>query len=436
MKPNCRNLLRSTDIVGSSVVASSSFPAFARKRRVPSSAFHAWNLHMNTDLPIRFRGATEQEVFHPGKTCPILSNRRSFSTSILRRDRPFRDNGTKSSTKKDSDHDLSCEGSNRGSSSRGIGKGNGHDRTTPLDKRAATAILSQLSSPPNILTLSRIIATPYLSYMLISHHNSTNSPRAVASAANSNGDSVGLTNMDRVSPGGDATIIDSAGSPGTEAIISTNATDFNIDAATDALSNAANHIDPSSTPFLALSLFLAMGLTDYLDGYIARKYPSTATVLGTYLDPLADKIFINVMSLTLWYTGILPGPLVGLWMVRDVGLVGTSYWKVKVETEKKYDNNKTSEDIKDGKSPSGNNNFAVMDPQNTPLKVQANFMSKVNTTLQIGLISLGIAGEIPFVVISPELITSLCWITAGTTITSSLGYLDGSALKQSGNKRK
>ena len=85
-------------------------------------------------------------------------------------------------------------------------------------------------------------------------------------------------------------------------------------------------------------------------------------------------------------------------------------------------------------SNSDSNNIAVMDPQNTPLKLQASFLSKVNTTLQIGLIAMGIAGELPSVDIPPELMTSLIWVTAGTTIGSSIGYLDLSALKKSGNK--
>ncbi|KAL7542596.1 hypothetical protein ACHAXR_012236 [Thalassiosira sp. AJA248-18] len=242
-------------------------------------------------------------------------------------------------------------------------KRNNHSSgASPINQRATNAILLQLSSPPNILTLSRILATPYLSYLLISHHDKS--------------------------------------------------------LAADTLSTISTNLDQSSTPAFALSLFLFMGFTDYLDGFVARTFPSTATVLGTYLDPLADKIFISVLSLTLWYTGSLPGMLVGLWVARDVGIMGSVYWLVRQETARK----RSKESI------------AVMDPQNTPLKVQASFMSKVNTSLQIGLIALGIAGEVPCIDIPPDLMTTLIWITAGTTIGSSLGYVDGSALKKSGNK--
>ena len=43
--------------------------------------------------------------------------------------------------------------------------------------------------------------------------------------------------------------------------------------------------------FLALALFFLAGITDYFDGYFARKYNSTSQ-LGEILDPIADKILI------------------------------------------------------------------------------------------------------------------------------------------------
>ena len=43
--------------------------------------------------------------------------------------------------------------------------------------------------------------------------------------------------------------------------------------------------------FLAFILFFVAGLTDYLDGYLARKY-NASTQIGEILDPIADKILI------------------------------------------------------------------------------------------------------------------------------------------------
>lgn len=278
--------------------------------------------------------------------------------------------------------------------------------TRPLNHQATFAILSQLSSPPNLLTLSRILVTPYLSYMLISNNRKsdittyTKTLSTISTTTTSEGD----------------TLAAAASSP-----ISSEIVNSTIDFSADATTSIFTSIDQLSTPEIALILFLTMGFTDFLDGYIARRFPSTATVLGTYLDPFADKFFINIISMSLWYIGSLPGLLVGLWIARDVGIVGSVYWLVKKETIKRKGSTR--------------NTAAVMDPQNTPLKVQASFTSKVNTTLQIGLIALGIAGEIPYIEIHPMLTTSLTWITAGTTIGSSLGYLDGSAMKNTRNKK-
>ena len=43
--------------------------------------------------------------------------------------------------------------------------------------------------------------------------------------------------------------------------------------------------------FLALALFFLAGITDYFDGYLARKY-NAVSQLGEILDPIADKILI------------------------------------------------------------------------------------------------------------------------------------------------
>ena len=43
--------------------------------------------------------------------------------------------------------------------------------------------------------------------------------------------------------------------------------------------------------FLSLALFFIAGITDYLDGFFARKYNATSQI-GEILDPLADKILI------------------------------------------------------------------------------------------------------------------------------------------------
>ncbi|KAI0988491.1 hypothetical protein GJ496_007447 [Pomphorhynchus laevis] len=61
--------------------------------------------------------------------------------------------------------------------------------------------------------------------------------------------------------------------------------------------------------------------SDWADGYIARKFPSQASQLGSIIDPLADKCFAVTLSSSLWYVNLFPGWLLSLLLVRDVGLV-------------------------------------------------------------------------------------------------------------------
>jgi len=50
---------------------------------------------------------------------------------------------------------------------------------------------------------------------------------------------------------------------------------------------------------LALVVFLVLGITDFVDGYLARKYGSTE--FGKFLDPISDKIFMAAIYLPLIY---------------------------------------------------------------------------------------------------------------------------------------
>ena len=118
----------------------------------------------------------------------------------------------------------------------------------------------------------------------------------------------------------------------------------------------------------ALAGCVLAGASDWLDGYIARTY-NMKTVLGSYLDPLADKILINTLAVSLWYVGTLPDPLIVLWVGRDCALIGASYWLVRSKTKR--------------------NNF-VMDPVTTPFEVKPTTMSRVNTGLQFSNLGLGL----------------------------------------------
>ncbi len=73
----------------------------------------------------------------------------------------------------------------------------------------------------------------------------------------------------------------------------------------------------------ALGLFVLAGLTDSLDGLLARLLKQK-TVLGQYLDPIADKLLLSTLFLVLSFAGKIPWKFTVLVFSRDVGIVVTS----------------------------------------------------------------------------------------------------------------
>lgn len=67
--------------------------------------------------------------------------------------------------------------------------------------------------------------------------------------------------------------------------------------------------------WIAAAAFLIATLSDYLDGYIARNYGS-GSVLGTFLDPLADKLLVSAALIML--AAIARSPRVPAWMVTII----------------------------------------------------------------------------------------------------------------------
>jgi cardiolipin synthase len=56
----------------------------------------------------------------------------------------------------------------------------------------------------------------------------------------------------------------------------------------------------------AVGLFAYAGLTDLVDGYIARRW-NQQTVVGTVIDPMADKTLMTILTVCLAVKGALPG---------------------------------------------------------------------------------------------------------------------------------
>ncbi len=138
---------------------------------------------------------------------------------------------------------------------------------------------------------------------------------------------------------------------------------------------------------LALLVFAAAGLSDGLDGLIARLL-NQRTVLGAYLDPAADKLLLASAFISLAVLGVLPAWLSVIVITRDVIIVlGLAMLTL---TEKKYE-------------------------------VSPTLVSKCTTTAQIVtvLVSLYDPTRIKLVLLHPVLI----WSTAVFTILSGLHYI-------------
>ena len=69
--------------------------------------------------------------------------------------------------------------------------------------------------------------------------------------------------------------------------------------------------------FSALLLFTIAGISDGLDGLLARYFNQTS-VLGAYLDPIADKLLLTSSYATLAIIKIIPGWVAVLVISRDI----------------------------------------------------------------------------------------------------------------------
>jgi cardiolipin synthase len=71
---------------------------------------------------------------------------------------------------------------------------------------------------------------------------------------------------------------------------------------------------------VAFAVFLAAGLSDALDGFLAKRF-GLASRFGAWLDPAADKLLMLASFATLTVVGKSPAWLTGLVIGRDVAIV-------------------------------------------------------------------------------------------------------------------
>ena len=155
---------------------------------------------------------------------------------------------------------------------------------------------------------------------------------------------------------------------------------------------------------IAFYTALFAGILDGLDGWVARTWKNQASIIGSYLDPLADKLLITIATICLGYQNILSPYLVFLIIGRDILLIiGGLYLRYTTK-------------------PSHVSFFSTS--HISTLAVEPTTLSKYNTLLQIFLICLSITsvgwnfpGDKDNVYIQ-----ILSILVAGTTFFSGLGY--------------
>ncbi len=74
-------------------------------------------------------------------------------------------------------------------------------------------------------------------------------------------------------------------------------------------------------PYPALGVFVLASITDWADGYIARKH-NLITDFGKFMDPLADKLLVTSAMLFFVESGLMPGWCLLLVIAREFAVTG------------------------------------------------------------------------------------------------------------------
>jgi len=138
----------------------------------------------------------------------------------------------------------------------------------------------------------------------------------------------------------------------------------------------------------AFWLFVAAGVSDAIDGYLARRTGAQSS-LGATLDPVADKALLVSVYVTLGLMGKLPDWLVILVVFRDIMIVG---------------------------------GVLVLYVQGSPPVMAPLMVSKVNTVAQIVLAALALGLE-GFSIRAPMLLEVVIVVVGVTTLVSGGAYM-------------
>ena len=85
----------------------------------------------------------------------------------------------------------------------------------------------------------------------------------------------------------------------------------------------------------AIVLLFIAGFTDAIDGYLARSLNSS-TRAGAYFDPIADKILLSVVYISLGAAGAMPWWMVGVVFGRDMLILAMAAYGLLFTTIRKF----------------------------------------------------------------------------------------------------
>ncbi len=82
-----------------------------------------------------------------------------------------------------------------------------------------------------------------------------------------------------------------------------------------------NYMESPWSSWVSLVVFLIASLTDWLDGYLARRN-NQVTMLGKLLDPLADKLLVLTAVLVILERQFIPAWMAIFMIGREMGITG------------------------------------------------------------------------------------------------------------------
>jgi cardiolipin synthase len=138
----------------------------------------------------------------------------------------------------------------------------------------------------------------------------------------------------------------------------------------------------------AFWLFVAAGISDGVDGYLAKTL-GQVSALGAYLDPIADKVLLVGVYLTLGHAGHLPIWLVIMVVFRDMIIVG---------------------------------GILLLHISTNGVRMRPLMISKINTAVQIALIAL-ILAELGLGFDLGTYMDVLIYVVGLTTVASGASYI-------------